>query len=132
VQGVVEFQWCVTQYEPQVELLSDRHARTEAVLTLHNPTTTTRAASGAELSTASIMPGTPTHSKITACLGLPTPSVSATHHDRRAGAHEVGVSGGRRDLGQFVGMVLGVQVRSADPTSPHLEQQLSGRWLWSG
>ena len=42
----------------------------------HTPTTTTRDSSGALSTIDSITPGTPTHSKITGCLG-PAPSFSA-------------------------------------------------------
>ena len=45
---------------------------------MHTPTTTTRVPSGAAVSTPSIMPGTPTHSKTTGRFGPAAPSRSAT------------------------------------------------------
>ena len=32
VQGVAEFQWCVTEYEAQIDLLADRQRRSQLVL----------------------------------------------------------------------------------------------------
>ena len=44
---------------------------------MHTPTTITRAFSGAESIIASIIPGTPTHSKITGRFGDAAPTASA-------------------------------------------------------
>ena len=44
---------------------------------MHTPTTMTRVFSGAAATTASIIPGTPTHSKITGRFGPAAPSASA-------------------------------------------------------
>ena len=54
-----------------------------ASLSMHTPTTTTRENSGAPEITSSIIPGTPTHSKITGALGVALPSRSAVRHTWR-------------------------------------------------
>ena len=48
-----------------------------------------------------------------------------SHHRGGVAAHEVAVADLDHHIGQLVGVVLGVQIRSADAAGPHVEHQLA-------
>ena len=49
------------------------------------------------------------------------------HHHRGVTAHEVVIAAFGHHLGQLVGMILGVQVRTADAAAQHAEDELPVR-----
>ena len=56
---------------------------------MQTPTTTTRENSGALVMMPSMMPGTPTHSKMTGCLGFAAPAASAARQRCHQGSRSL-------------------------------------------